>query len=120
MKLLLKIRRRSGAGFTLIEVIIALAIISTALIMIVHTVNFHLSLINRHEVTTIATMLGTEKLRTVTAEQREKTGNFPDPYSEYSYEIEIKDSPFDNVQLVEVAVKIANERIVLSKFSGKR
>ncbi|MGE5893255.1 MAG: type IV pilus modification PilV family protein [bacterium] len=111
---------RKEDAFTLIEVLIALAIISGALITIIYTVNYHLSLIERHEAITVATLLGREKILEVTDQQRDKAGTFPEPYQEFSYEIEIKDTPYDRIRLVRLSVMKGGEKIYLSRFVEKK
>jgi general secretion pathway protein I len=103
-------------GFTLLEVLISLAIVSAVLITIIYTVNYHLSLIQRHEIMTVATMLGKEKINTVSEQQLDKKGSFPEPYQDYAYEINVKDSPFEKVKIVNLSVTKDGERIDLSKF----
>lgn len=103
-------------GFTLLEILIALAIISGVLITMIYTVNYHLALIQRHEVTTVGTMLGRNKILEITERQLDKKGRFPEPYKDYTYEIEIKDSPFEQVKIITLYVINDNERIYLSRF----
>ncbi len=103
-------------GFTLLEVLISLAVVSAVLITIIYTVNYHLSLIQRHETMTVATMLGKEKIHTVSVQQRDKKGSFSKPYQDYSYEINIKNSPFEKVRIVNLSVTKDGERVDLSKF----
>lgn len=107
-------------GFTLLEVLIALAIISGALITVIYTVNYHLSLIDRHEIITTATMLGREKLIEITEQQRDKAGKFSEPFQDYSYEIAIEDSQFQGIKLIKLYVMNGDERVYLMKFVKTR
>jgi general secretion pathway protein I len=107
-------------GFTLIEVLVALAIVSGALITIIYTVNYQLSLISRHEIITTATLLGREKILEVTDQQTDKSGKFAAPYQEYSYEIELTDSPYEGIKLVNLAVSKDAEKIYLTRLIEKK
>ncbi len=107
-------------GFTLLEVLIALAIISGVLVTIISTVNYHLSLIERHETITVATLIGREKLLETTQHQRDKKGNFEKPFQDYSFEIDIGDSPFKEVKLIKLDVIRDRERIDLVRFVRSR
>jgi len=113
-------RKRTVRGFTLIEVLVALAIVSGALITIIYTVNYHLSLIERHETITIATMLGREKIRNVTEMVPVRSGNFDDPYEDYSFDIAIEDTMFEGVKIIKLSVSKDKETIYLNRFIEKQ
>lgn len=106
-------------GFTLLEVLIAIAIISGALITIIYTVNYHLSLIDRHETITFGTILGREKILEVSLEKRDKSGKFSEPFQDYIYEIKIEDTPYKDIKLVKLHVMKDKEEIRLMKFAEK-
>lgn len=112
--------RRRKAGFTLIEILIALAIVSGALITIIYTVNFHLSLIQRHETITTATMLGSQKIREVTEMETVRSGAFPEPYEEYTFDMVIEDSLFEGIKIVKLSVTKEKETVYLNKFIEKK
>ncbi len=50
-------------GFTLLEVLIALVIIGGALLTVIHSLSYHLSQIERHEIITKAVLYGERALR---------------------------------------------------------
>jgi len=50
-------------GFTLLEIMISLAIIGGLLVTVIYTLNYHLSLAERQEFQTIATMLSKTRLQ---------------------------------------------------------
>jgi len=110
-------RNAGGGGFTLVEILIALAIVSGALVTFIYTVNYHLQILHRHESITVATLLGREKILTVTPRQRDKTGKFAEPFGDYSYEIEIDDSPFEDIKLIRLTVSAGREKVHLVKFA---
>jgi len=112
--------KRPKSGFSLIEILIALAIVSGALITIIYTVNFHLSLIQRHETITTATMLASQKIREVTELETVRSGSFPAPYADYSFNMVIEDSPFEGVKIVKLSVTKEKETVYLNKFIEKK
>lgn len=115
--------RRDGVGsggFTLIEVLIALSIAAVALITVISTVNFHLGLIERQRTIIIATMLAREKILEVSDLQIDKTGDFPEPYKDYKFEIQLGDTPYERIKRVTLTVTKDRERVSLSRFVEER
>ncbi len=109
--------RKFESGFTLLEALVALAIISGALITIIYTVNYHLSLISRHETITIATILGREKLFNLTSlSQVDNKGSFEPLFKDYSYDIKIIDSPLSEIKLIKLNIIKDEEHIELLKL----
>ena len=49
-------------GFTLLEVLIALAIVGGLLVTLIYTLNYHLGLVERQETITVATLLAKNKM----------------------------------------------------------
>src|SRR3990172_1016500 len=91
-------------GFTLLEVMIALAVVGGLLVTLIYTVNYNLGIAERHEFATTATLLAREKIieaeKTLSAEK----GTFPEPYSGLRFETEVKDSQFPGVAELSVTV----------------
>ena len=54
--------RRKNEGFTLLEIMIALAIIGTALTIIIHSVNYHANVMYENTLTTRMYQLAKEKM----------------------------------------------------------
>ncbi|MDA8172749.1 MAG: prepilin-type N-terminal cleavage/methylation domain-containing protein [Nitrospiraceae bacterium] len=84
---------RKNKGFSLLEVLIAVAITGGLLVAIIDLVNHHLSVVDRYQTLSIETMLAKEKLWELKAAPREEKGSFPAPYSAYSYKSEIVNGP---------------------------
>lgn len=57
----------SAFGFTLLEIMIALAIIGTALTVIIHTVNYHAGIMDENILTTKMYQVAKEKMRELEA-----------------------------------------------------
>lgn len=117
------VSRSDGAappGFTLIEVLIALSIVAVALVTIISTVNFHLGLLERQRTITLATMLAREKILEVTDLQTDKTGNFPEPFKDFRFEIQLGDTPYERIKRVTLTVTNEEERVSVSRFIEER
>jgi prepilin-type N-terminal cleavage/methylation domain-containing protein len=54
--------RQQRAGFTLLEVMIALAIIGTTLVVVLHTVNYHAGIMYQNTITTQMYQMAKEKM----------------------------------------------------------
>ncbi|KJU86840.1 type II secretion system protein GspI [Candidatus Magnetobacterium bavaricum] len=108
-------------GFTLLEVLIALAILSGVLVTLIHTLNYNLSVLQRHEVITVASLLAKEKLsEAMRLHVTEDSGKFPVPFEDYAFELRNHDSPIPDVVVVEITVKKAKEQVVLRTLYKKQ
>lgn len=106
-------------GFTLLEVMISLAIVGGLLITLIYTLNYHLGIADRHNVITNATILARQKLYEMEKAPSETRGNFEDPYSSFSYETFIKSSIFPGLTEISVTVRSGKEDIRLSELIQK-
>ena len=107
---------RGARGFTLLEVMISLAIVGGLLVTLVHTLNHHLGIVERHVVITTATLLAKEKLVETEDTLTGGKGEFEDPYRGYTYEAEVKESPYFGVSEIIVVVRSAKEEVTLNEF----
>lgn len=103
-----------GFGFTLLEVMISLAIIGGLLITVIYTLNYHLGIADRHVIVTEAMGLAKAKMAEMEKGPRETKGSFPEPYSTFSYETSVKDSTLipgvSGIKLSEIKVVVRNGR----------
>lgn len=76
------------AGFTLLEILIALAIIGGALITILHTVNYHAGLTYEDALSTRMVLMAREKISELELEPMNKKGVLED--KDFSYETIVK------------------------------
>jgi len=106
-------------GFTLLEVLIALAIVGGLLVTLIYTLNYQLSLVDRQEVITVATFLAKSKIADLEKSPENKKGNFETPYDGYSYETSVKDSPYVGISEIMVLVKGGKEEVKLNEFVFK-
>ena len=65
---------RKNKGFTLLEIMIALAIIGTALTIIIHTVNYHANVMYENTLTTRMYQLAKEKMYELETSPRSSKG----------------------------------------------
>ena len=108
--------RISKGGFTLIEVMAALAITAGLLVTLIYTLNHHLAVDSRHETLTRAVLLARDKLDGYRMGAIETSGAFPAPDEEFSYEFEIKETPFPGVFALSVTVSSGRESVVLKEL----
>jgi len=107
------------AGFTLLEVLISLAIISGLLVTLIYTVNYHLSLVDRQETVAVATLLAKKKMTDLESKKESGKGAFEEPYSRYTYETFVKDSPYAGISEIMVVVRAGGEEVRLNEFVFK-
>lgn len=108
-----------NSGFTLLEIVIALAIVGSLLVTLIYTLNYHLGLVERQGIVTAATLLAKNKLLELEKKPENKKGFLESPYEGYTYETYVKDSPYVGVSEIVVIVKAGKEEIKLNEFIFK-
>lgn len=121
--------RRSEAGFTFMEVMVALAIVAALMVTLVYTTSYNLDVAGRHEALTVATMLARDKMAAVRrdpgGELKEKKGKFPEPFEDFTFEVEVKNRTVPifsvpvNVTEINVTVTGRGETVSLRKILQK-
>jgi len=106
----------SRRGFTLLEILIALAIVGGLLVTVIASLNYHLGLVERHETITVATLLAKEKMVDLEKNPVQAKGDFEEPYKNYTYETSVKDSPYAGISEIIVIVKAGDEEVKLNEF----
>jgi general secretion pathway protein I len=106
-------------GFTLLEVLIALAIVGSLLVPLIYTLNYHLSIIERQETITVSTLLAKNKMTDVEKIPENKKGVFDAPYDGYTYETFVKESSYVGISEIIVVVKAGKEEVKLNEFVSK-
>jgi len=109
----------SGGGFTLLEILIALAIVSGLLVTLIYTINYQLGLIDRQETITTATLLAKSKLNDLERKPENVKGKFDPPYDRYAFETFVKESPYIGISEIIVVIKSGNEEVKLNEFIFK-
>lgn len=120
MKQINKINKYSTAptnkGFTLLEVMFALAITGALLVTVLYTLNLHLGVAGRHESVTVSTMLGLQKLAELREDETEESGRFEEPYIDYNYTATSGDSAYMGVRELTVTVTYGPDEVVLREL----
>jgi len=123
-----KARSLAAAGFTLLEVMIALAIVGTVLVALLGLGNRTIAVSERIQRLTQATMLAQAKMTEVelaasAAAQmtpQDEEGVFEEPFTEYRWQSRFTPTPLDRVQQVVVTViwgdEAHNEAVDLTSF----
>lgn len=119
-------QRRCG-GFTLLEVMIALAIVAIALVSLLGLANRSIGVQERLQRMTRATLLAQEKMTEIELASEAKTlvyepaeGVFAEPFSDFRWRLEFIDTPIPVVTQVTLTVawgaEERNEAVDLSNF----
>ena len=119
--------RAAPRGFTLLEIMVALAIISVALVALLALGNRSIATHARLQQLTQATLLAQQKLATAEVdarlgrlEQIRQEGVFPEPYAAYRWRLEFADTPLPSIRTVTVTVawgeEDRNESVDLTSF----
>jgi general secretion pathway protein I len=106
-------------GFTLLEVLISLAIIGSLLVTLIYTLNYHLGIAEKHETVTIATLLAKSKMADLKTSPENSKGKFEAPYENYNYEFFVKDSPYPGISEIIVVVREGKEEVKMNEFVFK-
>ncbi len=107
-------------GFTLLEVMVSLAIVGGLLVTLIYSLNYHLGIAGRHEFITTATFLARNKMSESEKTPEEAKGSFPEPFSAYRYTVGIKDSAFPGLDEMDVTVEMGSEKVELSELVRKK
>jgi len=108
------------SGFTLLEVMVAVAVMGALLVTLIYTLNYHLSVAERQESITLAYLLARDKMEEMEQSPAETKGEFADPYSRYHYLTEIKTSLFPDMSEIHVLVSDGREEAKIIGLTKKR
>lgn len=103
-------------GFTLLEVLLSIAIIGGLLVTLLYSINYHLGIADRHTVITVATSLAKAKLYEAEKKLSSGRGYFEEPFKDFTFETRIMDSPYPGMKEIEVVVSNGDETIQLNKL----
>ncbi len=117
---------RSSSGFTLLEIMIALAIISIALTALLSLGNRTIGVHDRLQKITQATLLAQHKMSEIEASsgslvvQSEESGVFEEPNNTFSWRVDYTETPLPSIRMVSVTViwgeENNNEAVTLDSF----
>ena len=101
-------------GFTLLEIMIALAIIGLTLMTVLHTANYHADLSNENIMVTQMTQLAKEKLFELEENLTSSTGNFGG--SGFTFENVVSETDIPEIIELKTTVKGKGKEVVLNEF----
>jgi general secretion pathway protein I len=103
-------------GFTLLEVMIAMAILAIALVTIFQSQSQSISMTGNSRFLTTASLLAQGKMAEIEMldmkDVRTDNGDFGDGFPDYSWRVELKDTDFDVVKKIELTV--TNNRLTVN------
>ena len=108
------------SGFTLLEIVITLAIVGGFLVTLIYTLNYHLTLAERQESSTMAHLLAKDKMEEMERNPGNAKGEFPEPYSNYRYVTEIKSSLHPDMSEIHVGVSDGSESAKLVELIERK
>lgn len=111
-------RGSQNSGFTLLEIVIALGLIATALMAVFRLQAQNLDLQSEAKFITVANQLARERIARIqasdTLSEGETSGDFGEDYPEYTYREEISEMP-DMEELYKIRLSVLLEREVVVK-----
>lgn len=107
-------------GFTLLEVLLSVAIIGGLLVTLLYSLNYHLEIADRHRVITVATSLARGKIYEAEKVRSSGRGYFTEPYKDFFFETRIMNSSYPGMKTIEVIVTHGDETIRLNKLVEDR
>jgi prepilin-type N-terminal cleavage/methylation domain-containing protein len=105
---------RHDNAFTLLEIMIALAIIGMTLMTVLHTANYHANLSNENTVVTQMTQLAKEKLYELEKSPSSSSGKIEGTDFTYENVLSETDSPW--IIELKTAIKGKGQEVVLNEF----
>jgi len=95
-------------GFTLMEVMIAMAILAIALVTIFQSQSQSISMTGNSRFLTTASLLAQARMAEIEAldmkDVRTESGDFGNAFPDYAWRVEVKDTDFDVVKKIELTV----------------
>ncbi len=114
---------RSNKGFTLLEVMVALAIIATALVTLLGTHLMSLNLAQRNKEQTISALLARQKMEelfTVPFDSlASDSGDFGSDYPHYEWELNVEKGDIENLKKVKILIKYPDGQFELETCVAK-
>ena len=102
---------KSGPGFTLLEVMIALAIMAGVMLTVIGSFNYHLSMVERDRQETMAVLLGRAKMDDPAFRPGDGgKGTFAPDRPEIAWAVDIKPTEYPGVNRVILTVSWDSER----------
>ena len=107
-------RQVNISGFTLLEVMLAMAILAIALVAVFQSQSQSISMANKSRFATTASLLAQSKMAEIEAMDLEDissdSGDFGEDFPDYSWRVDVTETEIENLKKVKVTV--INERMV--------
>jgi general secretion pathway protein I len=101
-------------GFTLLEVMIAMAILAITLVVVFQSQSQSISMAGKARFETTASLLAQDKMAEIEAANPENlvsdSGNFGDDFPDYSWQVDVTETEIELLKKIEV--KVVNEKIM--------
>ena len=115
--------QRPKNGFTLLEVMAALAIMATALVALLGTHLKSLDLAYKHKEQTLAAMLARQKLEeTLTVpfdDLNSDSGDFGSVYPDVEWETEVSEADIDNLKKLKITIKMPSKNFEIETLVAR-
>lgn len=112
--------KTKAAGFTLLEIMVSLAIAGGLLVTLLYTINYHLGIAENHGTLTAAVSLARGKLLEMEKNPSGSKGFFPNPYADFLYETTVQEAAFPLMAEIAVTVTHKAESVTLKELIIKK
>jgi len=113
-----KILNVSRAGFTLLEIMIALAIVGAVVITILYTVNYHADTAYEHTVTTRMFLAAKEKIAEMEQNPQDAKGNIAG--TDYTYKNSVNTTIDEGIIEIKTIINKNGKKVILSELVIKK
>ena len=114
---------RTNHGFTLLEVMVALAIIATTLVTLLGSHLISLNLAQKHKEQTMAMLLARQKMEenlTIPFDSfQSDSGDFGPVHPEYEWELDVEDANIENLKKIRIIIKSSENEFELETMVGR-
>ncbi len=114
----MKIKVPFSEGFTLLEVLIAVAILAGAVVTILFSLNYHLDLLQRQAFLTEATEFAKELFEEISEGTIPPDGEVPD--SNLHYRVLLQEGPLTGIYMVVLEVEKGSDTIIMKRLIGRK
>ncbi len=106
------------AGFTLLEIMIALAIVGAVVITILYTVNYHADTAYEHTVTTRMFLAAKEKIAEMEQNPQDAKGNIAG--TDYTYKNSVNTTKDEGIIEIKTIINKNGKKVILSELIIKK
>ena len=118
------VTRYSKNGFTLIEVMIAIAIIAIALVVILHSCGLGVSMANESQDLSLATFLAQEKMAEIELEGflgvGEKEGDFGEEYPGFIWREVVAETPIEDLRKTTLTISWDEKNLEVITYLARK